>query len=364
MPPSVDDVRDALRVVMDPDLGRDVVSLGFVHDVAVDGGRVGFTLQLTTPACPAKDALREAARTAVAALPGVDEVRVRMTARTSGGLPGGTLDALSGVKNVVAVMSGKGGVGKSTVAVNLALALHDAGARVGLVDLDVHGPSVQHLTGAPPPDTAEEGAPPPQVDGVSVLSMAMFVPRRRPTLLRGPRVTAIVQQFLGAFDWGDLDYLIVDTPPGTGDVHITLAQAVPVTGAVLVTTPQETAVADSRRSVAMLQQLRVPILGVVETMAGFVCPSCDVLHPVFGEGGGEALAAEAGEPLLGRIPLDPAVVAGGERARPVVRDAPESPAGAAFRALAGRVAAELSIRHATAGEALDGFRLRWDRTDG
>lgn len=354
---------EALRVVHDPDLHGDVVSLGFIRDVRVDGPAVSFELRLTTPACPARESLTEACRVAVAALPGVGSVDVRVTARTVGGLAGvDPADALGGVKHLVAVASGKGGVGKSTVAVNLAWALQAAGARVGLVDADVHGPSLQHLTGAGVPTEQREGRSlPPEVDGVAVVSMAMFVPRAQPALLRGPRVSAVVQQLLTSFAWGERDYLLVDCPPGTGDVHLTLAQVAPLTGVVLVTTPQETALLDVRKAVTMYRQLDVPILGVVETMAGFLCPSCDVLHPIFGEGGGQALADELGVPLLARVPLDPAVAAGGERARPVVVGEPDAASARALAHAAGRLAALLSVRAASPGEALDSFRLVWRR---
>ncbi len=343
-------VLDALRAVQDPDLHQDIVALGFVHDLVIEDEAVRFEVRLTTPACPAKAALHDASVAAVASIAGRRTVSVKMTAAVRAPAREEAEGQLRDVRHVVAVVSGKGGVGKSTTAVNLAVALADTGARVGLLDMDIQGPSIQHLTGVGvPEDLAHEGAVPPEHAGVRVLSMAMFLTAKRPALLRGPRVTAIVQQFLTTFAWGELDYLIVDTPPGTGDVHITLAQTARLSGAVLVTTPQETALLDTRRSVTMLRQLGVPVLGVVETMAGFVCPDCDVLHPIFGQGGGDRLAAELDVPVLGRIPLDPAVVLGGERAEPVARAAPSSPAGAAYVRAAHALAAALSTAHHAGG---------------
>ena len=362
--PSEAQVLQALRAVVDPDLHEDIVALGFVHDVVIGDGRVAFEVRLTTPACPAKEMLQQQCREAVSALPGVATVQVRMTAQTRGGLRGVEAgSALAGVKHLVAVASGKGGVGKSTTTVNLAYALRAQGAKVGIVDADVHGPSLQHLTGVGvPTDPTGEGMRPAEVDGIPMVSMAMFVPSRRPTLLRGPRITAVIQQFLTAFAWGELDYLLIDCPPGTGDVHITLAQLAPLSGVVLVTTPQEVALLDVRKAVSMYRTLDVPLLGVIETMSGFVCPSCSDLHRIFGEGGGRRLAEEYDIPLLAEVPLDPAVMAGGERARPVVVEAPDVPASQAYLAAAGAVAARLSVLHASRGDALDTFELTW-RTD-
>lgn len=357
-------VRDALRVVIDPDLGQDIVSLGFVRDVQIDGGAVRFEVRLTTPACPVKDQLREAARSAVGAIPGVGAVEVVMTANTTTVRTGGSVEAaqraLGGVRNVVVVGAGKGGVGKSSTSVNLAYALAEAGARVGLLDADVYGPSLAQLTGAGVPSEQDgELLVPPLAGGVAVVSMAMFLAPQRASILRGPRVTAVLQQMLLQFAWGELDYLLVDLPPGTGDVPITLAQLVPITGAVLVTTPQEVALADTRRAAHLFRTLEVPVLGIVETMSGFLCPSCSVLHPIFAEGGGRRLAGETGAPLLGQIPLDPAIVASGEAGVPLVQRDPGSSAVRAYRDAAGQLASAVSRRNAGQEDGLSSFELVW-----
>ena len=340
-----DDVRAALRVVIDPDLHEDIVSLGFVTSITLDGSAVAVVIRLTTPACPAKDDLARAARAALSALPGVERVEVEMTAETRGTriVDDRMAAALGGVRNLVVIGAGKGGVGKSTVAVNLASALARAGARVGLLDADIHGPSVSHLTGALPPQPSPgQLTQPARVDGMAVVSMAMFLPSHRATILRGPRVTGVLQQLLTTFAWGELDYLLIDLPPGTGDIPITLAQLVPIAGAVLVTTPQEVAVIDGRRAGHMFRTLRVPVLGVVETMSGFVCDGCDRVHHLFGQGGGARLAAELEVPLLGQIPLDPAIVADSERGVAVVRAHPDAPGARALTLAAGRLAAALA----------------------
>lgn len=356
-PPTEAAVRDALRVVMDPDLGRDVVDAGFIHDVSIDGDAVLFELRLTTPACPVRDDLERQCREAVAALPGVASVAIRVTASTRASAAVAGAAALRGVRHVVLVGSGKGGVGKSTATVQLARALAAAGARVAVLDADIHGPSLVAMTGADvPTEEGPDGTVPPEVDGIAVVSMGMFLTANRPTLLRGPRVTGLVRQLLTAFAWGERDYLLVDCPPGTGDVHLTLAQLAPVSGAVLVTTPQEVALADTRRAATMFRTLDVPIAGVVETMAGFLCPSCDTLHPIFGEGGGARLATDLGVPLLGRIPLDPAIVASGEQGVALPADAP---AAAAWREAGGALARRLSVLADQRGDALDQFELVW-----
>jgi ATP-binding protein involved in chromosome partitioning len=360
--PSTAAVLEALKVVIDPDLHRDVVSLGFVHDVQVSRGVVSFELRLTTPACPAKETLNRQASEAVRALEGVTRVDVRLTASTRGApkLNDQLAASLGGVRNLIAVASGKGGVGKSATAVNLAYALAARGAKVGLLDADIYGPSVQHMTGVGAPAAKASGLMmPPERDGIRMLSMAMFVPASKPTLMRGPRIASVIQQFLTGFDWGQLDYLLIDYPPGTGDVQITLAQSVPLTGAVMVTTPQEVALIDVRKAVGMFQTLEVPVLGVIETMSGFQCSHCGTLHPIFAAGGGRRVAEEYGVPLLGQIPLDPAVVGSADAGRPVVLVQPDAPASVAYTAAAGAVAAAVSVLHAQSGQALESFELIW-----
>lgn len=360
-------VLSALRAVIDPDLHEDIVQLGFVKNLVIEGEHVRFEVELTTPACPVKEQLQEAARAAVEALEWVDRAEVTMTARTRGAaVQRATGAAMGGVQNILAIASGKGGVGKSTTAVNVAWALARRGASVGILDADVYGPSISHMTGADIPSELDElkRSIPPMVDGIKVVSMAMFVPAKRPMMLRGPRVTAILQQFVAGFSWGELDYLLVDMPPGTGDAHITLTQLLPLTGVLLVTTPQEVAVLDSRRAATMFSAVNVPVLGVVETMSGFRCGACDALHPIFEGEGGATLARELNVDLLGQIPLDPQVVVGGERARPVVVDAPNAPASEAYEAVAEQLIRRLAVRNVKADGALDHFELVWDSEGG
>jgi ATP-binding protein involved in chromosome partitioning len=333
----------ALRRVQDPDLHADVVTLGFVRDLSTEGGRVSFTLELTTPACPARSLLERQARDEVLKVPGVTEVRVTMTARVrAAGVPRGE-DAPT-VKNTVAVSSGKGGVGKSTVAVNLALALGGAGARVGLLDADVYGPDVPMMMGARGlPGMFQGRIMPVLAHGIRLISIGFFVPPDDAAMLRGPMLSSTIKQFLFDVEWGELDYLVIDLPPGTGDAQLTISQVIPVTGAVMVTTPQDVALHDVRKGLAMFRQLNVPVLGVVENMSWYTCPHGERVH-LFGRGGGRRLAEEHGVPLLAELPFDAATQAGGDSGRPVVVAEPGSDQAEAFRQLAGRVAAQVSIR--------------------
>lgn len=336
-------VLGALRRVQDPDLHADVVTLGFVRDLAIEGSRVSFTLELTTPACPVKGLLERQARDEVLRVPGVREVHVRLTARVrAAGIPAGQEAPL--IKNTIAVSSGKGGVGKSTVAVNLALALAETGARVGLVDADVYGPDVPMMMGARGlPGMFQGRLIPVTAHGVRLISIGFFVPADDAAVLRGPMLSATIKQFLFDVEWGELDYLVIDLPPGTGDAQLTISQVIPLTGALMVTTPQDVSLHDVRKGLAMFRQLNVPILGIVENMSHYVCPHGERLA-LFGEGGGRRLAAEAGVPLLGELPFDPATREGGDSGRPVVVAAPGSPQAEAFRALAGQVAARVSVQ--------------------
>lgn len=335
-------VLTALRRVRDPDLGTDVVTLGFVRDLTVADGRVRLTLELTTPACPARALLEAQARREVLAVPGVREVQVTVTARVraAGVRPD---DEPPQIRNTVAVASGKGGVGKSTVAVNLTLALAETGARVGLLDADVYGPNIPMMMGARGlPGTLGGRILPVSAHGVRLISLGFFVAPGDAAMLRGPMLSATLKQFLFDVEWGELDYLVIDLPPGTGDAQLTVAQAIPLSGAVMVTTPQEVALHDVRKGLTMFRELRVPILGVVENMSIYTCPHGEPIH-LFGQGGGRRLAAEFEVPLLAELPFDPATCQGGDAGRPVVVATPESAQAEAFRVLAGRVAAQLSI---------------------
>jgi ATP-binding protein involved in chromosome partitioning len=339
-------VLEALRAVKDPDLNRDIVSLKFVKNLRIDRGRVGFTIELTTPACPMKDQMRERARQTVAALPGVTEVDIEMTAqvRSTANLEMGKAP-VAGVKNIIAVGAGKGGVGKTTVAVNLAVALSQMGTRVAIIDGDVYGPNVPLMLGINTQLTGDEHGKiiPAQQYGIQIVSMAFLTSDDSPVIWRGPMLHSVIQQFFREVRWDNVDYLIVDMPPGTGDVALSLSQAVPVAGSVVVTTPQTVSVADSRRAVRMYQKLNVPTLGLIENMSHFVCPECHHESDIFGKGGGEMLATEVGVPFLGRVPIYEPIRVGGDTGVPITIAEKESPAAEAFRAAARQLAAQLSI---------------------
>ena len=338
-------VLSALRAVQDPDLHKDIVTLGFVKDVRISGAEVDFTIELTTPACPVRDEMKAEAERRVAALPGVEVARAKMTAdvKARGGFG---RQAVPGIRNIVAVGAGKGGVGKSTTAVNLAVALALKGARVGLMDTDVYGPNVPQMLGIDeqPRVTEQKKIVPPEAHGVKAISMGMLVPPDQPVIWRGPMLHGAVQQFMRDVEWGELDYLIVDLPPGTGDVSLSMAQSVPVAGAIVVTTPQGVSVSDVRKAVAMFRQLNIPVLGVIENMSYFVCGHCQERTEIFGHGGGAQMAQDLSIPFLGEVPIDTRVRSGGDEGAPIVVAAPDTPAAKAFLDLAGRVAAQVSIQ--------------------
>ncbi|MCC7008623.1 MAG: Mrp/NBP35 family ATP-binding protein [Acidobacteria bacterium] len=338
-------VLQALRAVQDPDLHRDIVSLGFVKGLRIDGGRVAFTIELTTPACPVKDLMREQARAAVDALPGVAAVDIEMTASVrAAGAADGARAPVEGVKNIIAVGAGKGGVGKTTVAVNLAVALAARGSRVAMIDGDIYGPNVPIMLGLNTRLEAADGKMvPAERYGLQVVSMGMLTDDDSAVIWRGPMLHSAIQQFFRNARWRDIDYLIIDMPPGTGDVALSLSQSVPVAGAVLVTTPQSVSVADTRRAVQMYRKLNIPALGLIENMSYFVCPGCGQESDIFGKGGGEALAADMMVPFLGAVPLYEPVRAGSDQGVPIVIGDPASPPAQAFRATAERVAQQVSI---------------------
>jgi ATP-binding protein involved in chromosome partitioning len=345
--PSVPEVLDALRVVQDPDLRRDIVALEFVKQVVVaDDGRVSFAIELTTPACPVKDLLKQQAHDAVAALPGVTAVDIEMTSsvRSSGAL-GGQRQALPGVKNIIAVCAGKGGVGKTTMAVNLALALAQRGSRVGLLDADIYGPNVPIMLGVQASlETDGQKIVPVEKHGLHTVSMGFLAGDGDPVIWRGPMLHGVLRQFLQDVAWPPLDYLIVDMPPGTGDVALSLSQHTAVTGAVVVTTPQTVSVADSRRAIQMYRKLNIPVLGLVENMSYFACPSCSHETDLFGRGGGQRLAEQLEVPFLGAVPIAEPVRAGGDVGVPIVLSAPEHVVARAIVTVAEQVAAQVSIQ--------------------
>lgn len=338
-------VLDALKQIQDPDLHKDIVTLGFIKDLKIDGGDVSFRIVLTTPACPVKAEMESAAQELVSNLPGVTSVRVTMDAEVPKGRGIGDKLSVPGVRNIIAVSSGKGGVGKSTVAVNLAVSLAQDGARVGLMDADVYGPNVPIMLGVSDarPELDGNKLVPVEAHGVRLMSMAVLQPGDKPMIVRGPILHGLVKQFLSDVRWGELDYLIVDMPPGTGDVQLSLAQLVPVQGAVLVTTPQDVSVADVRRALRMFETVQIPILGVVENMSYFIAPDTGHRYDIFGEGGGHKLANAYGIPFLGAVPLAIEVREGGDRGVPVVVSQPNSPQAIAFRKVAEEVARQVSI---------------------
>ena len=334
------DILAALSQVEDPELHRDLVSLGMIKDLKIDGAAVAFTVELTTPACPLRTQIQKDAEGAVLALDGVDTVNVTMGAKVPEDKKITELD----IKNIIAVGSGKGGVGKSTVAVNLAVALAQAGAKVGLLDADIYGPNVPTMMGvdALPPTPKGKKIQPAMAYGVKVMSIGFMVSTGQPLIWRGPMLHSAIKQFLMDVDWGDLDYLIVDLPPGTGDVQLSLVQTVPLSGGVIVTMPQQVSFDDAARAVSMFKKLEVPILGVVENMSYLEMPDGSK-RAIFGKGGGEQLARMAGAPLLANLPIDENVRLGGDEGQPVTVADPNSPGGLALTALAQNVAARMSL---------------------
>ncbi|MBM3145119.1 MAG: Mrp/NBP35 family ATP-binding protein [Chloroflexi bacterium] len=332
----------ALSQVHDPDLRKDLVALNMIQDLKIDGSDVSFTIMLTTPACPMKDRMKNDAMTAVKALPGVKDVTIKMDANVpSDGRARGLLDVP--VRNAIAVASGKGGVGKSTVSVNLAVSLAQSGARVGLLDADIYGPNIPTMMGVeklpPPTDTK---LVPAEAYGVQLMSIGFLVKPGQPLIWRGPMLHSAIRQFLTDVLWGELDYLIVDLPPGTGDAQLSLSQSLALSGGLIVTLPQQVSLDDARRSLEMFRELNVPVLGIVENMSFMELPDGSKMD-IFGSGGGEKLAAETGVPFVGAIPMDASVREGGDSGQPVVVAHPESAVAKALKAVAEDLAAKISL---------------------
>jgi ATP-binding protein involved in chromosome partitioning len=342
--PTREDVLKALSEVRDPELGRDLVSLHMVEGVTVEGDRVTFTLNLTTPACPLRTRLEDSAKAAVARIVGVKHVEMKTGSNVYATRDYADAEVLRGVKNIIAVASGKGGVGKSTVAVNLAVALATSGAKVGILDADVYGPNIPLMMGVnSSPEVRDEKVVPPVAYGVKVASLGFFYSEETPVIWRGPLVAGAVRQLLTQVDWGELDYLVADLPPGTGDASLTLAQTVPLGGILIVTTPQEAALNIAAKALAMFKRLNVPILGVVENMSYFVCPHCGEKTEIFSGGGGKKIAAERGVDFLGEIPLGLAIREQTDKGEPIVAAFPDSKEALAYRELAFKVAGMVSI---------------------
>ncbi|OGV98992.1 MAG: hypothetical protein A3I04_07660 [Nitrospinae bacterium RIFCSPLOWO2_02_FULL_39_110] len=340
-----DEVIKALKGVMDPDLGRDIVSLNMVRDIRIEGNRVSFKLVLTTPACPMKARMEADARQAVSSIPGVKGVAVETSSEVPSAKKLPEKENIHGVKNTIAVASGKGGVGKSTVAVNLAASLARSGANVGLLDLDIYGPSIPTMMGINEPiQVNAEGKMKPVVNyNIKMMSVGFVLEEDAPLIWRGPLVMQIVKQFLKDVEWGELDYLVIDLPPGTGDAQLTLAQTIPLTGAVVVTTPQDISLIDARRAITMFEKITVPVLGIIENMSYFLCPHCGKKTEIFSSGGGEKTSQKYDIPLIGNIPIDTEIRAGGDAGKPIVISNPESPQSVEFGTIAGAVASMISI---------------------
>ena len=338
-------IKEALSTVMDPDLNQDIVSLGMISEIKIDGGKVAFKLTLTTPACPLKEKIEQDCRDAVLKLEGVEEIDMTTDATVAGQKKASGKQNVEGVKHIVAVTSGKGGVGKTTVAINLAVALHQLGARVGILDSDITGPNCPLMLGVDDyePQAKDNRIIPAENFGVKCISMAFFVAKDTPLIWRGPMLDKAIRQFLSDVEWGELDYLIVDMPPGTGDAQLTMVQATDMSGGVIVTTPQEVALLDGRKGLAMFQQMNVPVLGFIENMSYFQPPGSDEKFEIFGHGGGKKLAEEYEVPFLGEVPLDTTIREGGDCGKPIVATDPESPAAKAFIDIAQQVASKISI---------------------
>jgi len=350
LPLTEENVLQALRAVKDPDLYKDIVALRFVKNLKITGADIAFTLELTTPACPVRDQFKADCERAIrSTIGGVGRVDIQMTASVASHVNEQKELILPGVKNTIAVASGKGGVGKSTVAVNLAVALALDGAKVGLVDADVYGPSIPLMFGVNErPRVSENRLIPLERYGVKIMSIGFLVDPMQAVIWRGPMASGAVKQFMGDVNWGDLDYLIFDLPPGTGDIQLTLVQTIPLTGAVIVTTPQDVALADARKGLVMFNKVNVPVLGIVENMSYFICSHCGQRENIFDTGGGSRTASELKVPFLGEIPIDTKIRIGGDKGTPIVVMDQTSTQAQTIRQIARNLAAQISILHVSA----------------
>ncbi|MCE1189640.1 MAG: iron-sulfur cluster carrier protein ApbC [Ignavibacteria bacterium] len=347
-------VLNSLRKVNDPDLHRDLVTLNMVKNVSVEGNSIAVEVELTTPACPLKDKIKSDCYNSIKAdHPEADAIAVSMTARVLGSAGSKVEDILPGVKNTIAVASGKGGVGKSTVAVNLAVALAKQGAKVGLIDADIYGPSIPLMLGTnEQPKMVETPTGPKMIPvenfGIKLMSIGFLVEDNAPIIWRGPMASGAVKQFMSEVLWDELDYLVFDMPPGTGDIQLTLCQTIPLTGAIIVTTPQEVSLIDARKALKMFNRVNVPVIGVVENMSYFIAPDTGNKYDIFGNGGGEKLALENDTRFLGGLPIDPRIRIGGDNGVPMVYDMPDSDHAKCILEIAQNMAAQVSINNINA----------------
>jgi ATP-binding protein involved in chromosome partitioning len=341
---TVDQVLTSLRKVVDPELHKDIVSMGMIKDLAITDEKVSFTLELTTPACPFNDDIEQDVRAAISDI-GVQNLDLKVTARVMEGRAISMDELIPDVKNIIAVASGKGGVGKTTISVNLALALARSGAKVGLLDADIYGPSVPLMLGAEAdPQVLKNKIQPPNVEGIKVISMGFFYEQSQQAgIYRGPIVSGIIKQFLTDVEWGSLDYLIIDLPPGTGDAPLTMAQTIPVTGIIIVTTPQDVAMNVAVKALGMFSKLNVPIVGVIENMSYLQCPHCSEHINIFGKGGGQKISEKFGIPFLGEIPLSPQIMEGSDKGKPVIVSDPDSIQANALTKVAKTIAGRISV---------------------
>jgi ATP-binding protein involved in chromosome partitioning len=340
---SKEEIISALSSVVDPELGKDVISLGMVEINDVKDGKVTVTLNLTTPACPLRNRLEKEARDAISSVKGVKEIEMKITSRIFS-TRGKDEQLLPGVKNIIAVASGKGGVGKSTIAVNIACSLGKAGAKVGILDADIYGPNVPKMIGIDEGLRVEDNMiVPPVSHGIKVMSIGLIYRGETPLIWRGPLISGAVKQMVSQVNWGELDYMVVDLPPGTGDIPLTLAQSVPLGGVVIVTTPQEAAVSIAAKSVSMFRRLGIPIIGIVENMSYFVCKKCGEKMYPFSSGGGREMASRLNENFLGEVPISEPLREGSDTGRPVVVSHPDSEEAVALKEISFRVAGIISI---------------------
>ncbi|NDB46849.1 MAG: MRP family ATP-binding protein [Nitrososphaeria archaeon] len=353
----VDTIITKLATVIDPDLKKDIVSMGMIKDLELNDGNLKFTLELTTPACPFNDQIEQDVRKAISEIDGIKNTDIKVTAKVMEGRALDADEAMASVKNIIGVASGKGGVGKSTVSLNLALALTQSGAKVGLLDADIYGPSIPLMLGMQKAfmEVDNNKLQPAEMDGLKVVSFGFFAEQaHQAAIYRGPIISGILKQFLVDTNWSNLDYLIVDLPPGTGDIPLTLAQTIPITGILVVTTPQDVASNVATKAIGMFNKLNVPIIGVIENMSYFICPKCSDKHYIFGEGGAKRISEQFSIPFLGEIPLNSGIMEGSDKGKPIILSHPTSPSAEAIRVSAKNVAAQCSILAAKLKEEMQG----------